>query len=163
LTSTVIHSFEVITLLLVIGKFYQIRKLYIQAAAHKAQTKLRESRASSYRDTSRHNRVSNKRMSAYDFHKLPEPEVTFSSVRDEIIFSQKITNATNIAVTKNKAILNNYIDDFFPEPPSKAKQEPEQLPSFNYHVDSPAEDEFITVMEENAEMVRILESSNRIT
>lgn len=161
MTTTVIHSFEVITLLLVIGKIFQIRKLYIQAAVDRAQTKLRDTRASSHPDTSKLHQTRTERPSAYAFNKLPEPEVSFSSVQDDVMLSKKIAHTKNIAASNNKAILNNYIDNFFPEPPPKTIQEPEQLPSFNYHVDSSAEDEFITVMEENAEMVRMLESSNR--
>jgi len=175
LTITLIQSFELLTLLLIAGVLGQIGKHYILSSTRGAQLSKQEAKVSSYSvktnamktnamttnamkaDATTANsreRFQNRPSSDYYFHKLPEPEVSFSLGQGDIVPSEKV------AGSHGQIILNNYIDDFFSESPQKIEQELEQLSSLNYHVESSSEDEFITVMEERVEMVRAFELSN---
>ncbi|MFT6029315.1 MAG: hypothetical protein ACI8O8_001051, partial [Oleiphilaceae bacterium] len=62
------------------------------------------------------------------------------------------------AKLQHKLILNNYIEDFFFESSTEVLHEAEVVDLRNYKVDSTAEDEFITVIDEHDEVVRAFDS-----
>jgi hypothetical protein len=149
------------------AKFFQIRKLYLQSRVRNVELRPRAIKGSRQRDSSRQPVGQNQVAPHYSFHKLPEPEVSFSPSQEEVIFNKQVVEKKSVsvsqgmAVSTHKTILNNYIDDFFSEPAEEEIQYLEQLPFINYPSHSPAEDEFITVMEENANMVRSIETSRK--
>jgi len=114
----------------------------------------------------------------YYFHKLPELEVSISSEQDitsltslpltkEPIRTSKTSKNSllrnPIPKKKNskpeqalrpthKAILNNYIDDFFSEPAQEEVQESDHFACLDFQMNPPANDEIITV-NESSEML----------
>jgi hypothetical protein len=201
-----IHILETITLLLIIGKLCQIRKLYYQSntstlnstkrnlktsssslarktelrkiAARKLESRNSEPRKSALLKT---NGIYNRFAVNHSQHNLPLPEVSFteglpllevsfSSKDDGLHFSSKKSQSKKKPQSKNKApskhnaklqhklILNNYIEDFFFESSTEVLHEAEVVDLRNYKVDSTAEDEFITVIDEHDEVVRAFDS-----
>ncbi len=165
-----IHIFESITLLLVVGKLIQIRKLYRQSLNKKYvisaySSRKGEARKSSLRSSGQIHDTSvyKKFKENYAQHNLPLPEVTFTeglplpevsfSAADEFGHFPK-----SKPQTKHKAILNNYIEDFFFESKPEVFHEADVVEFRKYKLDSNAEDEFITVEDEHAEVVRAFES-----
>lgn len=115
--------------------------------------------------------------SQYYGHKLPELEVSISSDQDIATFTNTpfLKNLARKAATNkasirqptskhanpkltpepsstHKAILNNYIDDFFAPSLTIEAQSPEPLHSLGRAMNAPANDEIITVNEQS-EMV----------
>ena len=83
---------------------------------------------------------------------LPEPEVLFSAEHEEVLLTELPQES------HEKSILNSYIDDFFFEAPKVVNYDEQALPFLNQNFGTASEDEFITVQEENAQMIRALES-----
>jgi hypothetical protein len=178
-----IHILETITLLLIIGKLCQIRKLYRQSNTRTLHTTKRNlktapsnlSRKTEFRKPEprksgllKTNGVYNRfavNHSQYNLplpevsftEGLPLPEVSFSSKDDGLHFSNKNTQSKHKAQSQHKLILNNYIDDFFCESP-QVFRDAEVVELKRYKIDSIVEDEFITVLDEHAEVVRAFES-----
>jgi hypothetical protein len=195
-----IHILETITLLLIIGKLCQIRKLYHQSntstlnstkrnlktsssslarktelrkiAARKLESRNSEPRKSALLKT---NGIYNRFAVNHSQHNLPLPEVSFteglpllevsfSSKDDGLHFSSKKSQSKKKPQSKHNAklqhklILNNYIEDFFFESSTEVLHEAEVVDLRNYKVDSTAEDEFITVIDEHDEVVRAFDS-----
>jgi hypothetical protein len=165
LTITIIHILEVITLLLVLGKLLQIRKLYKLAAtpapppAIKTQD-VHQSRHQKHLSTPQEAKT---RISVRDclgtasnntFNQLPMPEVSFSFSHEER------TSDTSETAKIRQSVLHNYIDDFFPKAAPLPEPIVEELPLGNYQTNHPAEDEFIIVQETNEKLIRAMTLSD---
>ena len=171
---SLVHTFEVITFLLVLGKFYQITKLYRQSntkkiPAKKFTKKLQTtSRSVSNKelknfDTKTTSQIFKRLKDNYSHYGLPLAEVTFTEGLPlaEVSYSSDESNLEFLnkkTESKHKTILNNYIDDFFFEPAPKVLHEADVVELKRYKTDSCAEDEFITVADEHDEMVRAFDS-----
>lgn len=170
---SLVQIFEIITLLLVIGKVYQIRKLYRQSntkvtQAKKLTKKTRTPRLVSKKefknfDTKTTSQIFKRLKENYPHYGLPLAEVTFteglplaevsySSDESDFEFVNKKTES------KHKTILNSYIDDFFFESAPKVVHEADIVELKNYKTDLCAEDEFIMVADEHDEMIRAFDS-----
>jgi len=169
----------------VIGKTFQIRRLYRQSNANitsidqhnskitpfkqadyrKTESRKTESRKTEIRKSNirQENNIYNRFIANYSQHNIPLPEVSFteglplpdvsfSSDDQDLYFSNKKTQSTH------KTILNNYIEDFFFETKPEVFYETEIVEFKKYKIDSTAEDEFITVVDEHDEFVRAFES-----
>lgn len=179
-----IHIFEIITLLLVVGKLFHIRRLYRQSNKSALKTKKRHinkpssglSRNGLPRNSLSKNKeilkieseklngIYNRFTTNYSQQNLPLPEVSFTEglPLPEVSFSsndESLHFTNNKPQSKHKAILNNYIEDFFFETP-EVFHEAEVVEFKKYKMDSNAEDEFITVADDHAEVVRAFESLN---
>ena len=165
-----IHIFESLTLLLIVGKLIQVRKLYRQSLKKKYVASVNVSRRSEPRKGSvrssglMHESSVYKRLKEnYSQHNLPLPEVSFTEglPLPEVSFSADDEYkhfSKSKSQTKHKAILNNYIEDFFFESKPDVFQQADVVEFRKYKLDSNAEDEFITVADEHAEVVRAFES-----
>lgn len=179
-----IHIFEAITLFLIIGKLFQIRKLYRQSTAIRlhntnkrnikmphpsklSRNKVHEKKVFGNEVLRQTSSIYNRFAGNYSQHNLPLPEVTFSEGLPlaEVTFSsnnegQHFTNKKS--QSKHKVILNNYIEDFFfdssQEAIQEAIQEAEVVNFKKYKIDSSAEDDFITIEDEHAEVIRAFDS-----
>lgn len=167
-----IHIFEIITLCLIAGKLFQIRRLYSQAFLNSTQAQKTNSKKLSKQNRS-NKASSNSSRGLYEstiyqkfkenhsFHNLPLPEVSFTEglPLPEVSFSSNDEGFkfSNKPQSKHKAILNDYIEDFFFESPH-IFHEAEVVQFEHYKLDSNAEDEFITVEDEHAEVIRAFES-----
>lgn len=189
-----IHIVEIIVLLLVIGKVWQISRLYKKSAAHsaakaKARTQARQqARDKLFAQEKAKSRQQHQKLpkneiptsqllrfkqnsSNFSFNDLPLPEVTFSGNRAEKVTklnetrTKKVVPVTVAEKSKdsvNKTILNNYIDDFFfEESPNQMFQDMLSTEVVEERSVSVQEDDFITVAEDAAEMVRAFQSSNQ--
>lgn len=166
---TFINIVEIITCLLIIGKLFQISKLYRQSNASHLQTHNRglntalssPSAPSRKLDTRNTNTISSRFKENYSQHNLPLPEVSFTEGLPLPDVSYSSNNeglfANNKHQPKHKTILNNYIDDFFFETP-QVYHEAGVVEFKKYKLDSRAEDEFITVEDEHEEFIRAFES-----
>jgi len=148
-----IHSLEVTFVLLLALGFFQIRKHYIlytvppsQKSRPVQKLKTTKPQTESLPTINLERQTQNKHQPNYYFHKLPQPEVSISSDQDLAFLSKKtpkpiLTRTPKpTQATKHKAILNNYIDDFF----SVSSPDEFQEPVFQ----KPIDDEFITVLED---------------
>lgn len=147
--------------MLVIGKLLQVRKLYKQAnlsTPHPVRKKHHGQRMSdAQRNVSsaeiKPKRAGLSRLSTPQdntFNQLPMPEVSFSFSHE-----QRASDTAETAKIR-QSVLHNYIDDFFPKAAPLPEPIVEELPLVNYHIDSPAEDEFITVQETNEKLIRAI-------
>lgn len=170
LNVTFIHIFEIITLFLVVGKLFQIRKLYRQSNTSSLQTKKSNIKASPS-NTSRAkeiklqktNGIYNRFTENYSKHNLPLPEVSFTAglPLPEVSYSSNdegLHLANQKRQSNHKTILNNYIDDCFFESSPEVFHDAEVVEFKNYKIDLTAESEFITVVDEHDEVVRAFES-----
>jgi len=178
LTTNFIHTLEAINLFLVLVMLFQVRKHYKLFANPSLKTKHKAAVTKTEIRPALHAFNQTRPAPKYYFHKLPELEVSTSSDQDIASF----TNSTSInepAQTKkatkkpllrnpisrkknskpvqaprptHKVILNNYIDDFFTEPAQKEAQENDHFACLDFQINSPANDEIITV-NEPSEMV----------
>ena len=181
-----IHILETITLLLIIGKLFQVSKLYRQSKAGVVQStkrNIKTSPSSSHRKVGlpKSNGIYNRFTVNHPQHNLPLPEVSFTeglplaevsfSLNDEgLDFTNKKTRLKPKTKTEPKAklepktesehklILNNYIEDFFFESSTEVIREAKVLDLRNYKADQTSRDEFITVTDEHAEVLRAFES-----
>jgi hypothetical protein len=171
LNISLIHVFEVIIFLLVVGKIFQIRKLYHQSKTtslisrkrniNKQSPKIAVSKVGTRTDLNKANFLNKKLKENYSHHGLPLAEVSFSEglPLPEVSFSaDKKTGNNSQSQSKHKTILNDYIEDFFFESPPQVFQEAEVVEFKHYKVDSNAEEEFITVIDEHEEMIRAFET-----
>lgn len=85
------------------------------------------------------------------------PEVLFSSDHEEVVLTE------TAIVPEKKSILNSYIDDFFHTSPQafEAQKEVRELKFSKEKSSHSHDDEFITVQEENAELVRAMQALSR--
>ncbi len=173
-----IHIFEIITLILIIGKAVQIRRLYKQSNSRYMHTythtvKAPPESAAIYKKSKKsvlrknslpnQNSIYNRLIANYSQHNLPLPEVSFTEglPLPEVSFSSndEVLHVTNQRPqSKHKKILNNYIEDFFVESAPSVFHEAEIVELKRYKVDTTAEDEFITVEDEHDEFVRAFDS-----
>ena len=175
MTINFIHTLEAISIFLAFVMLFQVRKHYILFSEPKLKTTLKPKIATHKKTTAYstfNEKSSNRPASKYYFPKLPELEVTVSSDQDIASFTNtpsiKSTINSKVAtkhsikrsVTKkkkakqapsasstHKAILHNYIDDFFSETTPAEVQHPDILPYLDLQISSPAIDEIITVNE----------------
>ena len=145
---------------------FQIRKHYILFSTPELKTQHKAITAKTAPSPSLNINNQNKSSSKYYGHKLPELEVSISSDQDiasftntsfikNLALSKKTTKKASIrnSVTKkkktkpvpeprptHKAILNNYIDDFFSAPSPAEIQQPDFLPFLDRQIASPAND-----------------------
>lgn len=169
---SLIHVFEIVVILLVVGTLLQIRRLYLQSerdfqartkAKTKASTRNRIHKPkpiiSSPKQTKMDNPVLRFKQPSTHFpvNNLPLPEVSFSSNKK---VQREKERAANVTRSTQKSILNSYIDDFFFEETPRFP-EVDRRQSIATNTNSHVDDEFITVAEENAEMVRAFQYSNQ--
>ena len=181
LNITLIHAFEILVGLLVVVKFFQIRKLYIKSSSKKKPSLHR-------RHSLRQAPVSNQgqaqaQVQAYAFRQspaqkifkeatlgfsrsnLPLPEVSFTEglpLPEISYLPETDLSVTNEQVlSKNKAALNSYIDDMFFESSFEFSEDPKPFSLKKQTTKAHVEDEFITVAAENAQLVRELEMFNQ--
>lgn len=170
---SLVHTFEVITFLLVIGKIYQVRKLYRQSntqkiSAKKLTRKVQKPRSvpkkeSKRLDTKATSQLFKRLKQNYSHYGLPLAEVSFTEglPLPEVSYSSDDTNldfSNEKPESKHKSILNSYIEDFFFESAPKLAHEAEVVQFKSYMTDSLPEDEFITVADEHDEMIRAFDS-----
>ena len=162
----IILTLEIISVLLVCLLLFKIRSHYLLSSALKLKAQQKSRATKRLQQSSIKSDLQYKPASPYYYHKLPEPEVSISSEQEiapftNSMFLRKITNKvdttnsttkpSSVSQSTHKAILNNYIDDFFSSSvievaPSSHK------PFANPSISAPANDEIITVDETN-EMV----------
>jgi len=149
LTTFFIHSLEAVYFLLIIVTLFQIGKHYILSSVSSLKPKQKEVKPSSAcRPAANLNRrIQNKPPSDHYFYKLPEPEVSISSEQSSAFLTQERPLTPQTSASKNKLILNNYIDNFFSAAPPTEAQEIDSSAFLNFQTDSAEEDEFITVIE----------------
>jgi len=157
---------------------FQIRKHYKLFITPEMKTKHKTADTKTSIRPTLHTFNQEKPAPKYYFNKLPELEVTISSEQDiasftntpfikNLALTKTITKRALIrnSVTKkkktkpqpeqrstHKAILNNYIDDFFSAPQAEEIQQSDTLSFLDLQISSPANDEIITV-NEPSEMV----------
>lgn len=184
LNISLIHIFELITLLLVVGKLLQIRRLYRQSGSVNPrhsfakgstskistpeQPTLSENHKFSNQTKNRITRSPKSESSFlssfkenYAFHHLPLPEVSFTEGLPLPEVSYSYDEEQTFSASKensSKAILTNYIDDLFFESPRTVFPKAKVVDFNAYKLDANAEDEFITVQDEHDEIVRAFDS-----
>lgn len=175
LNITFIHAIEVFVVLLVVVKLFQIRKLYIQSASRKKtslyhrknnrQTYVSsQSKSTSFQQTPAQRMFqdatlglsrNNLPLPDVSFTEgLPLPEVSYLSENEPAVENEK-------EYSKNKAALNSYIDDMFFESSFEFEDDVRPFSLKKQNMKSHVDDEFITVAEENAQLVRDLEIFNQ--
>lgn len=191
MTTFLIHTFEVVTLLLVVGKLLQIKKLYkrsVQLNPSQVKGKAKNVRRATRivkqpiatpqkTEFTKHStqpflQPFTNSKSLFSFHNLPLPEVTFSidkekpkAANKQAVQKPEIKTQAEIK-PKHQVILNSYIDELFFESNASeatvlAKEVSKIVPSGNYRIDINEDDEFIVVAEENADLVRAFQASNQ--
>lgn len=167
MTIASIHILEALAVLLVCFKLLKIRSLYLNsrpsALRQSPQAKMPQTRKTSsipkQHNPAKKHALDKEANSNLFLTPLPEPEVLFSNDHEELVLSE----VPQVTENENKSILNSYIDDFFCETPQDSFFESEIK---THHFNKPEskasnEDEFITVQEENAELVRAINSLKR--
>lgn len=165
MTILFINALEATYFLLIFLMLFRVRKLYLSFAAPGLKTrqkilkpqKLKQQKSIKLKRTKspalKLNRNAQSHLPTnYYYDKLPEPEVSISSDQDIAFLTKKTFKPKMDSLSKNKDILNSYIDDFFPVSPSKSVQKPDDLAFLNYQISSPSDDEIITVVESNSEI-----------
>ncbi len=170
---SLIHTFEFITFLLVVGKIYQITKLYRQSntnalSAKKTTKKIQKPRPVSKKqakrlDTQATNQIFRRLKDNYSHYGLPLAEVSFTEGLPlaEVSYSSDDAHldfSYEKPEPKHKTILNSYIEDFFFESAPRIVREAEIVELKSYQLDSSAEDEFITVLDDHDEFVKAFDS-----
>jgi heme exporter protein D len=157
LTIAGIHIIEALVVLLVGIKVLKIRSLYVESVAARRQVARRKRRPALIQaaDTPQAVSTPKKEENPNPFLKpLPVPEVLFSAEHEEVVLTEVPQ------VEEEKSILSSYIDDFFFDSPSEST--PDNVLQFSkIKTEHQNEDEFITVQEENAELVRAMETLKR--
>ena len=175
MTTNLIHTLEALSIFLMLVMLFQIRKHYKLFSNPKLQA-THNQKAAETKTSSRptlHTFNQEKPAPKYYFNKLPELEVSISSDHDIASFTKKpFMNGSALSETTlkkasirnsftkkkrpkpeqapratHKVILNNYIDDFFTEPEHKEVKENDHFACLDFQVNSPANDEIITVIE----------------
>ncbi len=176
LNITFIHIFEVIVVLLVVGKLFQIRKLYIQSILNRQaesvnrRHSLRQmsvSQSNTYMSFGQHpaKKMFKDASGGFSRHNLPLPEVSFTDglplPEVSYLSENDFSVANEPAYSKNKTALNSYIDDMFFESTYEFVEEPTPFKLKSHSMQSQVDDEFIIVAEENAQLVRELQRFNK--
>lgn len=150
---TIIHTLEALVVLLIGIKFLKIRSLYKEAYSHNSLAATSTPDSVQQTKHSRTVAAPGKASKPKSFLKtLPEPEVLFS-VENESLSSNEATKPI-----AKKDLLNDYIDDFFFDAPLTEKPVNKDAIIHSHVKDSSNDDEFITIQEENAQVVRAMES-----
>lgn len=162
MTISGIHILEALAVLLVGYKLLKIRSLYlntkpqVQPRAASQQKNQTGQSTKSYQAANTFNPHTNSNLF---LNPLPEPEVLFSSEHEEVVLTD-VPGTDEFETNEKKSILNNYIDDFFYETPKFSFDENKSTRTLAAEEDS-KEDEFITVQQENAELIRAMEALKR--
>jgi len=172
-TTNLIHTLEAISIFLMLVMLFQIRKHYKLFITPELKTKHKAAEAKTSIRPTLHTFNQDKPAPKYYFNKLPELEVSISSDHDIASFTKTpFMNGSALSKTTpkkasirnsftkkkrskpeqaprptHKVILNNYIDDFFAEPEHKEAQENDHFACLDFKINSPANDEIITVNE----------------
>lgn len=158
MTIITIHILEALVVLLIGLKLIRIRSLYknsLLPASPKQKVHTRSKTVTSKTSPHKLAKLSQKADSNLFLTTLPEPEVLFASNHEESSPSETAENR------EDKSILNSYIDDFFYESPKFNFEEKPISTKKEVAPENTKEDEFITVQEENANLVRALEALKR--
>lgn len=176
LNITFIHAIEAFVVLLVVIKLFQIRKLYIQSLSRKKYSTLnRKTSRQTYLSTrtqsvSRYQqnpaqKIFQEATSGFSRTNLPLPDVSFTEglPLPEVSYVQDndFSVANEKEYSKNKAALDSYINDMFFESSFEFEEDHKPFAFKKRGIKSHLDDEFITVAEENAQLVRDLQLFNQ--
>ncbi len=168
MNTILVTSLEAIYSFLVIVTLFQISKHYVLCSVSSLKTKQRHKRRhpkfqTSRRETHSNRQVQNKPPLDYYSYSLPEPEISISFGHDPACYTKGTPEFKQTTPSQTGLILNNYIDDFFTPSPSKEMQNITTPTCQNYHNDSPANDEFITVIEPDFDPINCPSQNGSIT
>lgn len=149
MTTNFIHTLEAINLFLVFVMLFQVRKYYKLFSNLKLKAKHKQKTAmtsAAIRPATLDANNQNRPTSKYYFHNRPELEASISSDHDMASFTKAplMNKPKQVPRPTHKAILNNYIDDFFCDPLPTEVSENNHFAGLDFQINAPINDEFIT-------------------
>ena len=179
MNTTIINSLEGAYFLLIALTLFQITKHYILCAVSSHKTKRKYIKPLTICRSDNNSTEDKKTLLPLNYYnyKLPEPEISISSERSAIFHLKDIhfqSQATPFQTkeapkpkptfaSQNKSVLNNYIDDFFAISPKEDSTKTYKLPCIEHTINSPANDEFITVLEPSNDRITPFTNNEFIT
>ena len=185
MNTTIINSLEGAYFLLIALTLFQITKHYILCAISSHKTKRKYAKPQTTCRSDNNSNQDNKTLSPLNYYnyKLPEPEISISSERSAIFHLKDIhfqsltpsfqtkeapkqipkTKTKTTLAPQEKSVLNNYIDDFFSVSPKADSSKSCKSPLIEHTINSPANDEFITVQKTNNDTPPLFANNEFIT